>query len=103
MKFAIIETGGKQYIVSDESRLTTEIIKDAKVGESVTFDKVLLIDDGSSVTVGDPHIKGATIEASYDEEGKGKKVVVVKYKAKSRYHKKRGHRQPFAKVTVKKV
>ncbi len=103
MKFAVVETGGKQYLVSDGSVFTTEIIKGAKVGENVTFDKVLLTDDGSNVTVGDPYIKGASITAAYEAEGKGKKVVVVKYKAKSRYHKKRGHRQPFAKVSIKKI
>ncbi len=103
MKFAVVETGGKQYLVSDGSVFTTEIIKGAKVGEKISFDKVLLIDDGSSVKLGDPYIKGATIDAMYDAEGKGKKVVVVKYKAKSRYHKKRGHRQPFAKVSIKNI
>ncbi|HXK40174.1 MAG TPA: 50S ribosomal protein L21 [Candidatus Paceibacterota bacterium] len=103
MKFAVVETGGKQYLVQDGSVFTTEIIKGAKVGENITFDKVLLIDDGTTTQIGDPYIKGATITAQYEAEGKGKKVVVVKYKAKSRYHKKRGHRQPFAKVSVKSI
>lgn len=103
MKFAVVETGGKQYLVQDGSVFTTEIVKGAKIGEEIVFDKVLLIDDGSSVQLGDPYIKGATIAATYEAEGKGKKVTVVKYKAKSRYHKKRGHRQPFAKIAVKSI
>ena len=102
MNIAVIETGGKQYLVTDQSKLTVEKITGAQVGQSVSFDKVLLMDDGA-LTLGAPYITNASIDASYDIEGRNKKIVVVKYKAKSRYHKKRGHKQPHAKVTIKKV
>lgn len=102
MKIAVIETGGKQYLISEGSKLTIEKIKGATAGEAMAFDKVLLVDDGS-LKLGAPYIEGASIDASYDAEGRNKKVVVVKYKAKSRYHKKRGHKQPHAKVSVKKL
>lgn len=102
MKIAVIQTGGKQYLITDGSQITIEKIKGATVGENQSFDQVLMTDDGS-LTLGTPFIDGLSIDASYDTEGRNKKVVVVKYKAKSRYHKKRGHKQPHAKVTVKKV
>jgi large subunit ribosomal protein L21 len=101
MKIAVIATGGKQYLVKDGSVITVEKLPgDLKEGDSVTFDKVLLTDDGSAVTVGAPNVSGASIKASVVSVGKGKKVQVVRYKAKSRYLKRRGHRQPFTKVKV---
>ncbi len=103
MKFAVIQTGGKQYLVTEKSRFTTEIIKDAKAGEKIAFDKVLLVDDGKTTTIGTPYIAGAKVTGTYESEGRAKKVVVVKYKAKSRYHKKRGHRQPFATIAVDSI
>ena len=99
--FAIVETGGKQYMVSEGKQLTIEKLPgDIKEGDTLTFDKVLLLDDGSSTTLGTPYINGATVSATLTKEGKGKKILVVKYKAKSRYFKRRGHRQPFMKVKV---
>ncbi len=103
MKIAVIEAGGKQYLVSEGTKVTTERIEGASVGKDISFDKVLLTDDGSALSLGAPHVKGAKISASYDEEGKGKKVLVVKYKAKSRYLKRRGHRQPYGKLTIKSL
>lgn len=102
MTFAVIETGGKQYLVSDDKSIVTEKLPIA-AGEKVVFDKVVLMDDGSATTLGTPYIAGAKIEATVDAQGRGRKVTVIKYKAKSRYYKKRGHRQPFSKVTIKKV
>ncbi len=99
MKIAVIETGGKQYLVGEGSKLTIEKIIGAEVGKDVSF-KTLLTDDGT-LALGAPYLSEAT--ASYDAEGRNKTVTVVKYKAKSRYHKKRGHRQPNAKVTIKKL
>ncbi|MCR4274815.1 MAG: 50S ribosomal protein L21 [Candidatus Campbellbacteria bacterium] len=102
MTFAVIETGGKQYLVSDDKSIVTEKLP-VDAGGKVVFDKVVLTDDGSTTTLGAPYIAGAKIEATVDTQGRGRKIVVIKYKAKSRYYKKRGHRQPFSKVTIKKV
>jgi len=104
MSFAIIETGGKQYRVSDGDMLTVEKLPgEYKEGDSVIFDKVLLFDDGNTTKIGTPYIKNATVEALFLKDGKAKKVTVIKYKQKSRYFKKRGHRQPFTKVKISKV
>jgi len=102
MKFAVIETGGKQYLVSDDKSIAVEKLG-KKAGDKVVFDKVVLTDDGSKTVVGAPYVSGAKVEAEVTEEGKGKKILVVKYKAKSRYLKRKGHRQPFTKTTIKKV
>ena len=98
-KIAIIATGGKQYVVSDGTVLTVEKLPETKGGK-VSFDEVLLVDDGSEVHVGAPHIKGAKVSAELVEEGRDKKVTVIHYRAKSRYFKKRGHRQHFSKVKI---
>lgn len=103
MTVAIIETGGKQYVVSEGDVLTVEKLADVKLGEKVTFDKVLLMDNGKKTTFGDPFIKDATITAVLEAEGKGKKIRVQKFKAKSRYSRVVGHRQLFSKVKVDKL
>lgn len=101
MEFAIIKTGGKQYKVSKGDSLKIEkIIGDFKVGDKITFDKVLLVDNGKDTTIGTPFIDGAKVEATLAEIGRNKKVTVVKYKQKSRYFKINGHRQPNFKVTI---
>lgn len=100
MAFAIIETGGKQYRVSEGAVFKTEKITGAKEGADVSFDKVLLTDDGTQTRVGTPYLEGVQVKGEVVEEGRGKKIEVVKYKAKSRYFKLRGHRQPFMKVRV---
>ncbi len=103
-EFAIIETGGKQYLVSEGDTVKIEKISgDHKVGDSVIFDKVLLVDNGSDTTIGTPYIKGAHVNAEIKKIARAKKVVVIKYKAKSNYFKKRGHRQPFFEVTITKL
>jgi len=101
MEFAVIETGGKQYKIEPGKTLKIEKISgEHKEGESMSFDKVLLVSDGKEITVGTPYIKGAKIEAAFQEEGKNKKVTVVKFKPKSRYSKKKGHRQPYTKIAI---
>lgn len=100
MDIAVIKTGGKQYVVEKGSLLIIEALPNVKEGDSVTFDSVLFTDDGKEAKVGAPTVSGAKVTATAVEAGKGKKIVVVKYKAKSRYHKKRGHRQPFLKVKI---
>ncbi len=103
-EFAIIQTGGKQYLVEEGSTVKIEKLKgDHKVGDSVVFSDVLLVDNGQDTTIGDPFIKGAQVSAEVTKIGRAKKVVVIKYKAKSNYFKKRGHRQPFFEVKIKKL
>ncbi len=99
-KIAIIETGGKQYVVTQDSVLDIEKISGTKVGDKITFDKVLLTDDGKETVVGAPYVSGAKVSAELMQEGREAKVTVIRYRQKSRYFKKGGHRQPFAKVRI---
>lgn len=101
-KFAIIETGGKQYPVTEGSVIEVEKL-DGKEGDKVTFDAVLLTSKGADADVGTPTVEGATVEGEIEAQGKQKKVLVVKYKSKSRYYKRRGHRQPYTRVLIKKI
>lgn len=104
MEFAVIKTGGKQYKVSVGDAVKIEkITGDFKVGDKVTFDKVLLVDDGKNTTVGTPNIKGAEVKGTIAEIGRAQKVTVIHYKQKSRYFKKNGHRQPFFKVKIDSI
>ncbi|MCR5304205.1 MAG: 50S ribosomal protein L21 [Lachnospiraceae bacterium] len=95
--YAIIRTGGKQYKVSEGDIIKVEKL-DAEPGAEITFDDVLAISDGDLKT-GDA-VKGASVKAEVLEQGKFKKVVVMRYKPKTGYHKKNGHRQPFTKVKI---
>jgi large subunit ribosomal protein L21 len=100
-KIAIIETGGKQHLVTDGTVLYVEKMTGVeKVGEKINFDKVLLVDDGKEAKVGAPYLSGAKVSAELIENGREDKVVVIRYRQKSRYYKKRGHRQPYAKVRI---
>ena len=99
-KIAIIETGGKQYVVTKDSVLNVEKLPKASKDGSVTFDKVLLTDDGKETKVGKPYISGAEVSAQVVSEGREAKVTVIRYRQKSRYLKKRGHRQPYTKVRI---
>ena len=96
---AIIETGGKQFKVKQGDIILVEKLG-ADAGENYTFDKVLGIVDGDSTVAGKPLVKGASVTASVLGDGKAKKVIIYKYKAKKGYHKKRGHRQPFTRVQI---
>ena len=99
---AVIETGGKHYLVKTGQSLKIEKIE-AKEGEKVVFDKVLLTakDDGSDVKIGTPYLEGVTIETEIEKQGRSKKIRVVKFKRKTRQHTVRGHRQHFSKIKVK--
>ena len=103
-EFAVIFTGGKQYKVSEGTVVSIEKIKttgvEYKKGDKLTFDQVLLVDSGKDVTIGTPYIKGAKVEAEITEIGRARKILVVKYKQKSRYLRRNGHRQPFFKVKI---
>ncbi|MFA6338909.1 MAG: 50S ribosomal protein L21 [Candidatus Paceibacterota bacterium] len=101
---AVIATGGKQYKVSVGDVVKTEKIKgELKLGDKVIFDKVLLKGNDEKITVGMPFIEGAKVEGELIEIGKNPTLVVLKYKAKSRYLKKNGHRQPFMKFKVNSI
>lgn len=99
--YAIIATGGKQYKVSEGDIITIEKLG-ANAGEEVVFDQVLAVSDDKLV-VGQPTVAGATVTADIVEEGRAKKVIVYKYKRKSGYHKKNGHRQSYTKVQIKAI
>lgn len=109
MELAVIKTGGKQYVVSPGATITIEKLgrrsatQDLKKGDSVTFDEVLMTDNGSKLAVGTPFISGKTVTATIQSIGRAKKVEVVKYKAKSNYLKRRGHKQPEIKVKIDKI
>lgn len=102
MAFAVIKTGGKQYLVEEGRYLEIEKVLGAEVGKTITFDHVLLKDDGKSTEVGMP-TTGSKVTGKVLEAGKDDKKVVIRYKQKSRYFKKRGHRQPYMKVLVEKI
>ena len=99
---AIIVTGGKQYKVTEGDVLYIEKL-DAEAGEAVTFDKVLAVLDGDKATFGTPVVEGASVTANVVTNGKGKKVLVFKYKPKKNYRRRQGHRQPYTKVEITKV
>jgi large subunit ribosomal protein L21 len=99
---AIIETGGKQYKVAEGDTLFIEKLP-VEAGDTVTFDKVLAVLDGDKATFGAPVVEGAKVTASVVKNGKGKKVIVFKYKPKKGYRRKQGHRQPYTKVTIGKI
>jgi len=104
MKFAVIETGGRQYkITPDESIRIEKLDGENKEGDKIIFDKVLLIDDGKEVIVGTPYIEGAKIEAIYESQGRNKKIMVIRYRAKSRHFTKKGHRQIQDKVKIENI
>jgi large subunit ribosomal protein L21 len=109
MEFAVIKTGGKQYVVAPGDIVTIEKLgarsktQDLKKGDAVTFSDVLLVDNGKDTTIGTPTISGASVTGTVQVVGRAPKIDVVKYKAKSRYLKRRGHRQPYIKVKIDKI
>ena len=98
-KFAIISTGSKQYLVKDGDVISVELLGKDK-GEKVTFDQVLLTAGGDSVKVGAPNVSGAKVSGVILENDRADKVTVIRYRQKSRYFKKKGHRQPYTKVKI---
>jgi large subunit ribosomal protein L21 len=97
---AVIETGGKQYLVEPDQLIKIEKIKgNYKVGDEVIFDKVLLLNDN----IGTPYVSGAKVQGKITEIGRNRKVVIIHFKQKSRYFKKAGHRQPYFQVVVEQI
>src|SRR3989344_1364576 len=104
MEVAVIKTGGKQYVVSKGDTIAIEKLPgDLKKGDTVVFGEVLLVDNGSDTTIGAPIIKGAQGKGTVVLAGLGKKVEGGKYKQKSRYYKRKGHRQPILKVQIDSI
>ncbi len=101
-KFAVIETGGKQYKVSAGTKVQVEKLT-ADAGGNISFKNVLLVVDGEKADIGAPHVKGATVEAKVLRDARAKKVIIFKYSSKARYRKKKGHRQHFTEVVIEKV
>ena len=100
--YAVIDACGRQYKVAEGDLVFVEKLE-ANEGEKVTFDQVLLISDDGKVKVGTPTIKNAKVEATVVAQGKAKKIVVFKYKAKKNERKKQGHRQPYTQVKIEKI
>ena len=101
--FAVIKTGGKQYIVREGQELKVELLE-TEAGKAIVFDAMLVSDEeGKSVKVGAPFVTGAVVSATVVEHGRADKVMVVKYKPKVRYRRHVGHRQPFTKLKIEKI
>ncbi len=100
--YAVIETGGKQYRVQEGDTLFIEKL-DMNQGETVEFDKVLAVSKEGQLSLGTPVVDGAKVTATVLENGKAKKIIVFKYKAKKDYRRKQGHRQPYTKIKVEQI
>jgi len=101
--FAVVKTGGKQYVVQKGAVFNIEKIE-GQEGDKIRFDKILLIaDDKGEVEIGTPYIKGAEVEGEIKKQFKGKKIEIIKFKRKTGYRKKRGHRQNYTKVEIKTI
>ena len=100
--YAIIETGGKQYRVSEGDTLYVEKLP-VEAGETVEIDRVLALVDGENLKIGSPVVEGAKVVLKVVRHGRGRKIIVFKYKPKKNYRRKQGHRQAFTEVTVEKI
>lgn len=100
--YAVIETGGKQYKVQEGDVVFIEKLS-ANEGENYVFDKVLAVSKEGGLSTGNPLLSGATVSAKVLGEGKAKKIIIFKYKAKKHERKKQGHRQPYTKVQIEKI
>ena len=100
--YAIIKTGGKQYQVSEGDVINVEKL-DAQVGDTVAISEVLVVGTDEGVSIGKPYVEGACVNAEVLEQGKAKKVVIFKYKAKKDSRKKQGHRQPYTQLQIKSI
>jgi large subunit ribosomal protein L21 len=99
---AVIKTGGKQYIVSPGQKIRIEKL-DEKEGKEIAFKEVLLVEKGNAIEIGTPFVKGAKVSAKILEQGRGKKVTILRFKSKTRHKRKQGHRQPFTMVEIDKI
>ena len=102
MSIAVIRTGGKQYLVEPGQKIKVEKLE-VEEGKEVIFDQVLLLDKSKKLEIGTPMVEGAKVVAKVLTQGKGDKVIAFKYKAKKRYHVKKGHRQLFTEVEITEI
>ena len=100
--YAIIVTGGKQYKVAEGDTIYVEKLE-ANDGDAVQFVNVLVVEKDGAVAVGAPKVEGASVSGKVVKNGKGKKIMVFKYKAKKNYRRRQGHRQPYTKFTIEKI
>ncbi|HEY0384056.1 MAG TPA: 50S ribosomal protein L21 [Candidatus Elarobacter sp.] len=100
--YAIVETGGKQFRVSEGDVIRTDLIE-TEVGSSVTFDRIVLAANGDDVSIGSPLVSGATVTGTVLRQAKDKKILVFRYKSKKRVRKLNGHRQRFAEIRIDKI
>lgn len=100
--YAIISTGGKQYRVQEGDVIRVEKLSVA-AGEKLVLDKVLAVGEGDELKVGAPYVEGARVTAAVEAHGKGKKIIVFKYKPKKNYRRKQGHRQPYTRLRIEKI
>lgn len=100
--YAVFKTGGKQYRASQGDRLRVEKL-DAEVGDSVEFDQILLVGEGSEVQVGAPLVEGGKVEAKVTAQGRGKKIDVIKFKRRKNYKRQHGHRQHYTEVEITSI
>jgi len=100
--YAVVETGGKQYRVAEGDTIFVEKLP-VDEGQEVVLDRVLLVSKDGETKVGTPYIEGAKVVAQAVKQGKGRKIIVFKYKPKKNYRKKRGHRQPYTKLEIKSI
>lgn len=100
--YAVIETGGKQYRVQEGDVVFVEKLPTVE-GEKVEFSNVMLVSKDDDIVVGKPYVEGAKVEGTILQQGKAKKIVVFKYKAKKNYKRKQGHRQPYTKVKIDSI
>ncbi|GAC1578630.1 MAG: 50S ribosomal protein L21 [Candidatus Elarobacter sp.] len=100
--YAIVETGGKQFRVSEGDIIRTDLIE-TEVGSSVTFDRIVLAANGEDVTIGTPVVSGASVTGTVLRQAKDKKILVFRYKSKKRVRKLNGHRQRFAEIRIDKI
>ncbi|MAT65949.1 MAG: 50S ribosomal protein L21 [Gammaproteobacteria bacterium] len=100
--YAVIQTGGKQYRVAPGDKLRIEKLKAAE-GESVEFDKVLMVGDGDDVKIGAPYVDGGKVTATVKSQGRGKKVEIIKFRRRKHHMKRQGHRQAYTEVEITDV
>ena len=100
--YAIIETGGKQYRVEPGTSISVEKIEGDE-GSTVELDRVLLVSEDDKVSIGKPTVEGAKVVAEVAQQGRAKKIIVLKYKSKTRYRVKTGHRQSLTKLAIKEI
>lgn len=99
---AIIKTGGKQYRVEPGASLRVEKL-DGEVGSKLSFDEILLLGKGSEAKIGAPHVSGAKVSATISAHGRGKKVIVYKFKRRKNYRRKQGHRQSYTQIKIEEI